>query len=160
MKNIQLFFVILILIAVLGISEFDYSYGEPSENKRQPAAQDKYVGSSEYSQKIHSRIFQLMNSTEPELMARSFGASYQNDELDVYVYLNPEYVNNPPSGLNILTQDDNMVFTRLTFDQIQTLSDLESVDAIGLPHKAFTRGKEGVGQVPPLKVWFNIKAVP
>jgi len=146
-KNLQLFFVILILIVTLGISEFNYSYGEPNENKRQPAAQDRYVGASEYSQKIHPRILQIMNNTSPELMARSFGATYQNDELDVYVYLNSEFVNNIPRGLNVLTQDDNIIFTRLTFDQIQTLSDLESVDSIGLPHKAFTRShvdSEGV----------------
>jgi len=148
-KNFYFISLVLLtaLVGTLGISEFNYSAGESHENVREPVSEPKKVGNEEYSPKIHPQIIKIMNHTQPEIKARSYGASFQNNELDVYVYLNPEFQNSPPKNLNILTQDGNIIFTRLTFDQIENISDLESVEGITIPINAVPRGhlvSEGV----------------
>lgn len=141
-KKVQLFALILmiVLVGTLGASEFYYSYGASHENKREPISEPKKVGDSGYSYKIHPQIIKIMNQSQPENMARSFGTLFQNNALDVYVYLNPEFQNNPPKNLSILSQDDNIIFTKLTFDEMENISDLESVEGISMPINAVPRG--------------------
>ena len=140
-KNFHLVTIILLiaLVGTLSVSEFNYSYGESHENKREPVSKPKKVGDDRFSQKIHPQIIEIMNNAQPEIKARSYGVLFQNNELDVYVYLNPEFQKNPPKDLNILTQDGNIIFTRLTFDQIENISDLESVVGITMPINAVPR---------------------
>jgi len=146
-----LFFSVFILIAVIGtflLLDFSQSFADSHETKRTPVTDEpKYTSRINYSSKIHPQIIKIMDNSQPEFRARSLGTSFQNNELHVYVYLKPEFAKNPPSELNILAQDDNIVSTRLSFNEIQSLSDLESVEGIGLPIKPIPRGhivSEGV----------------
>jgi len=148
-KKVQLVALIFLiaLVGTLGTLEFYYSYGESHENKRESVSKPIKVGDDRYSHKIQPQIIKIMNHAQPENMARSYGASFQNNELDVYVYLNPEFQNNPPKNLNILSQDDNIIFAKLTFEQMENISDLESVEGISIPINAVPRGhavSEGV----------------
>lgn len=148
-KNFHLVTLILLiaLVGTLGVSEFYYSYGESHENKRESVSKSMKVVDDRYSHKIQSQIIKIMNHAQPEIKARNYGVTFQNNELDVYVYLNPEFQNNPPENLNILSQDGNIVFTKLTFNEMETFSDLESVEGISMPINAVPRGhatSEGV----------------
>jgi len=143
MKNFQFFFIFVLigLIGTIGLLELLPSFGESNENQRQPTSlEPKNVKGNDYSPKIHPHIVKIMNDSQPESRALSYGASYQNDELDVYVYLKPEFIKNPPKNFNVIAQDENIVYTRLSLAQIQSISDLESVDRISLPIKAVTFG--------------------
>jgi len=55
----------------------------------------------------------------------------------VYIYLDsPESISNLPSNIEILTKDGKIAAAKLTLNEMNELSQLESVERIGIPHMA------------------------
>jgi len=87
---------------------------------------------SEYT-KIHPAITQILEHANPKAMAKIFGASIDNDHLFVYVHLADNQFQNKPLDIEILAQDKNIIASKLSFNQIKSLANLDSVQRITLP---------------------------
>jgi len=90
---------------------------------------------SEYI-KIHPAITQILEHANPKAMAKIYGASIDNDHLYVYVHLADNQIQNKPSDIEILAQDKNIIVSKLSFSQIKSLADLDSIERITLPDLA------------------------
>jgi len=138
------------LIIALGVIFVSYSIMSPlasneesvGENTRSSVNMDQ-----NYSKKIHPQIMKIMNNANPNAIARTLGTAVEDDKIPVYIYLNSDYVSNPPQGIDILAQDENVIVAKLSLTEMETISDLESVERITLPPKMVSRGhavSEGV----------------
>jgi len=121
-----------------------------------PAADAIHVNSREedqakydpFSAKIERKVLDVMTSTNPDLIAKKIGASYQAGRIIVYVYLDESYGPSPPPGIDVSARADNILVSKLTLQEINQLSQLDSVKRITLPIKPVFRGhavSEGVG---------------
>ena len=101
-----------------------------------------------FSAKIERKVLDVMTSTNPDLIAKKIGASYQAGRITVYVYLDESYGPSPPPGIDVSARADNILVSKLTLQEINQLSQLDSVNRITLPIKPVFRGhavSEGVG---------------
>jgi len=105
-----------------------------NKNKGKPSL----IGRSPTSEfaKIHPAITQILEHANPKALAKIYGASLENDQLVVYVHLSDNQVQNKPSDIEILAQDKNIIVSKLSFSQIQSLADLDYVERITLPDYA------------------------
>lgn len=106
-----------------------------SENINNPLLPTRSQG-SEHS-KIHSDIIKIMEDSNPKKAAGLFRADYQNEKLEVYIYLKAQTQNKP--SIEILDEYENIVYSRLPFNQIQALANSNLVEKITLPKLAETR---------------------
>lgn len=90
----------------------------------------------ENMKKIHPRVLDIIIDENPAKMAKQHGAKFQYNKLDTYIYLKQEYIDDPPKNIKVLAKSENILVSKLSFDEIQQLAALESVERIGLPIKA------------------------
>jgi len=119
----------------------------PNQNNKNQSFRGTENYDQSYSKKIHPNIMKIMSDSDPKTMARALGTSYEEDKIFVYVYLDSDYISNPPTEINIIEQDENVILAKLSMTEIETISDLDSVERIALPIKMVNRGhavSEGV----------------
>jgi len=85
------------------------------------------------SPKIHPAIIHILKQTNPQAMAKTFGASIDNDKIVVYVHLADKKIQNKSLNIEILGQDENIIVSKLTLSQIRSLANMDSVKRITLP---------------------------
>jgi uncharacterized protein (UPF0333 family) len=86
--------------------------------------------------KIHPAIPKILGHANPNAMASLFDTTIENNSLFVYVYFEDDKFKNLPKDIDILAQDQNVIATKLSLSQIQSISNLDSVRKVTLPEFA------------------------
>jgi len=86
--------------------------------------------------KIHPKVLAIITDKNPDQKAKQYGAKFKDNKLDTYIYLKQGYLDDPPKNIKVLAKSENILVSKLSFDEILQLAALESVERIDLPIKA------------------------
>ncbi len=141
MHNFHLVSIIFVIVLASFIIMYPLDSDQaPNQNNQNQSFRGTENYDQDYSKKIHPHIMKIMSDSDPKTMARTLGTSYEEDKIFVYVYLDSDYISNPPNEINIIEQDENVILAKLSMIEIETISDYNSVERVTLPIKMVNRG--------------------
>jgi len=95
---------------------------------------------SSESAKIHSKIIEWKNSSNPEAFARDNNIVFSDNKIQVYIYLDSaNSIANIPQNIDVIGSDDNIVVAFVNSKQINQLAQLDFVEQISPPITAVPR---------------------